>query len=486
MRSTLQSEVGQPISEDAQTTFNGESIETIAEDLNSFWILVCAFLVFFMQAGFTLLESGAVRAKNTKNILLKNVIDACIAAVAWWSVGYAFAFGSGCRGNAFIGSSQFFSSGVSTDESNSYFSSWVFNYAFSATASTIVSGAVSERTQFRSYVLYTLALTAFVYPIVAHWVWSPSGWLSSGSLRCNIKPLFSSTNGLLDFAGSGVVHMVGGGAALIGAKVVGPRIGRFAGGHVVHFEHSNMTQVVLGTLILWFGWYGFNSGSTGCVVGPGCMVLAGRAAMNTTLSIAAGGLTCLAATILIGAPGDVMPLLNGILAGAVSITAPCALVEPYAAGVIGFVGAIIYMGSARLLLHLRIDDPLDASPVHFFCGAWGVFSSGLFARKDYVESAYGFVYGYGVFYGGPGKQLGIQVLGIVAIAAWTACLSGVVFISLKKFGWLRVHKESELQGLDLSESIGNGTIFRGILNRFNLRKGTDQDKDIDISIYNRN
>ena len=456
-RSTL---LGAPLSETALA---------LDDDLSALWLLICGFVVFLMQAGFALLESGTVRSKNTKNILLKNVIDACVGAVAWWAVGQAFAFawGNPCNANGFIGYYGFFSSDSSHEN---YFPLWIFNYAFCATASTIVSGAVAERTQFRSYMIYTTAMTSFIYPVVAHWVWSESGWLSARRKPCEsayapYSPLFSGTNGMIDFAGSGVVHMVGGMAALVGAIMVGPRIGRFANGHVVCFQHSNIAQVVLGTLILWFGWYAFNSGSTGCVLGEGCMDIAGRAAANTTLSIAAGGLMCLTITIVLGSPGDVSNLLNGILSGAVSITASCAFVEPYAAFVIGVVGASVYMGASKLLLRLGIDDPLDASSVHYFSGVWGVIATGLFAREQYVEEVYGYANGYGVMYGGPGKQFGIQLLGVVVISAWTAGLALVLFFCLRRLGWLRVSKEAELEGLDLAESIGKGRLFGGLAGR---------------------
>jgi Amt family ammonium transporter len=446
-----------------------ESATELANDLSALWLLICAFLVFFMQPGFALLESGTVRSKNTKNILLKNVIDACVGAVSWWAVGQAFAFawGNPCNANGFIGYSGFFSSDASHEN---YFPLWIFNYAFCATASTIMSGAVAERTQFRSYMVYTTAMTSFIYPVVAHWVWSRSGWLSARRTACEPvdaphDPLFSSTNGMIDFAGSGVVHMVGGMAALIGAITVGPRIGRFSNGHVVMFQHSNITQVVLGTLILWFGWYAFNAGSTGCVLGEGCMDIAGRAATNTTLSIAAGGLMCLTITIVVGSPGDVSNLLNGILSGAVSITASCAFVEPYAAFVIGVVGACVYTGASKLLLRLRIDDPLDASAVHYFSGVWGVLAAGLFAREQYVEAVYGYADGYGVVYGGSGKQFGVQLLGVVVISAWTAGLTLVLFSCLRRVGWLRVSKQAELEGLDLSGSIGKGRLLGGFVGR---------------------
>ena len=282
-----------------------------------------------------------MRVKNVRNILLKNVIDACIAAVAWWAVGSAFAEGNtnGC-GNAIIGTTNFFAMNLGEEGPVGY-AKWLFGYAFSATSSTIVSGAVAERVQFRSYLIYTSCISAFIYPVIAHWVWSSTGWLSANRVQCNTyfpDPVFSGTNGLLDFAGSGVVHMVGGGAALIGAIFAGPRIGRFQNGFPVHFENANPSQMTLGVLILWLGWYGFNAGSTGCMYG--CMTTAALAAVNTTISAAAGGLSCLVGTILIGAPGDIGPLINGILAGAVSITASCAFVHPYAAFVIGAVGGI--------------------------------------------------------------------------------------------------------------------------------------------------
>ncbi|KAH7617269.1 putative Ammonium transporter 2 [Nannochloris sp. 'desiccata'] len=275
-------------------------------------------------------------------------------------------------------------------------------------------------------------------------------------------------HGLLDFAGSGVVHMVGGGAALVGAIIAGPRLGRFVNGHIVHFENTNASQMTLGTLILWLGWYGFNAGSTGCMYG--CMGTAAIAAANTTISAAAGGLACLLINIILGKPGDVGPLLNGILAGAVSITASCAFVEPYAAFIIGMVGAAVYQSASALLMRLQIDDPLDASPVHFFCGMWGVLASGFFAVESKVAATYGYAEGWGLFYGGGGgKQFGIQVLGMVAICAWCCSLAAVCFYGLKRFGCLRVTKEDELQGLDITGGIGSGQLL-GCLGRFGTVK----------------
>jgi len=477
----------------AAMDFSGEG--QLSQDLTALWLLLCAFMVFFMQAsflkstqcppctsyfffyskvnfpnslspyfrlqsGFALLEAGTVRAKNVRNILLKNAIDACIAAICWWAVGAAFANGTtdGC-GNAFIGHDNFFSSGISS-QGPTGFAVWIFGFAFSATASTIVSGAVAERVQFRAYMLYTVFITSFVYPVVAYWGFSSSGWLSAWRVSCGTAtplPTFSGTTGLLDFAGSGIVHMVGGGAALVGAIIAGPRLGRFVNGNVVHFENSNPTLMTLGVLILWLGWYGFNAGSTGCMYR--CMGTAAIAAANTTVSAAAGGLACLIISILLGKPGDIGPLLNGILAGAVSITASCAFVEPYAAFFIGTIGAGVYQSSSALLMRLQIDDPLDASPVHFFCGMWGVVASGFFATESKVFASYGHAEGWGVFYGGSGEQFGIQILGIVAISAWSCSLAAVCFYSLKRFGYLRVSKEDEMQGLDITGGIGSGQLM---------------------------
>ena len=467
-------------------------------DMTAVWLLICAFLVFFMQvrtylhhagilffrsfpassrhslthsrththhpppnqSGFALLEAGTVRTKNIRNILLKNVMDACAAAISWWAVGFAFAQGSsnGC-GNGFIGYQHFFGVNLGDDGSIGY-SSWLFGYAFCATAATIVSGAVAERIQFRSYIVYTFVITSFIYPVIVHWIWSSSGWLSGYRRSCDTlehEPYFSGTTGLLDFAGSGVVHMVGGVIAFMGAIITGPRIGRFNHGVPIHFEHSNPSQMALGVLILWLGWYGFNAGSTGCAYN--CMDTAALAAMNTTISTAAGGIFSLLINIIIGAPGDIGPLLNGILSGAVAITASCAFVEPYGAFCIGMIAAVVYKSASSLLLRFQIDDPVDAVPVHFFCGAWGVLASGFFAVESRVADNYGYAYGWGVFYGSGGKQLGIQLLGIVCITAWAGTLGAILFFSLKKIGWLRAPKDQELQGMDLSSSIGSGTIF---------------------------
>ena len=403
-----------------------------------FWLFFGGCLVFFMQAGFALLEAGSIRAKNVKNILIKNCLDACIGAILWWACGYSFAFGvEGDSPNKFIGGKDFFSA-LDKPDSTTYYAFWFFQWAFAATAATIVSGAVAERCALSGYAAYTFFLTAFVYPVVVHWTWSSEGWLTDG----DIGP------GFLDFAGSGVVHMTGGGAALVGAYFLGPRIGKFgADGKPVDIPGHSAVLQCLGTFILWFGWYGFNCCSTGAW---GDMALATKCAVTTTMAAAAGGISALACEVFMGKQADLPPILNGILAGLVSITAGCNVTEPWSAFVLGIIGGIVYTFSCKLLLALQIDDPLGAAPVHFFCGAWGVIGTGLFASKRYN----------GLLTGGStgGKQLGIQCLGVLAIAAWTCIVSGILFFTLKTLGYLRVDAETEEKGMD--ESKHGGTAYK--------------------------
>jgi ammonium transporter, Amt family len=438
-------------------------VSSIQLAFSGLWVLTCAFLVFFMQCGFALLEAGSVRAKNTRNILLKNVIDACAGALVWYAVGSAFAGVRICNGNPFIGTNYFFSSDNPQDKDPLYFIYWVFDWSFSATAATIVSGAVAERTQFRSYVLYTILMIGWVYPVVAHWVWSADGWLSAYRKDCSTgelaSPIFSNTVGLIDLAGSGVVHVTGGGAALVGAIILGPRIGRYTqDGHSCLMPPSSPAYQALGTLILWVGWYGFNSGSSGCFYGRDCILVTSNIATNTTLAAGAGGVTALLITIISGSPGDVTPLLNGILIGLVSITGSCSVVENYAAVIIGLIGSIVYIVGVKLLKRFRIDDPLEASVVHYLGGCWGLIAAGFFATESKVQLTYGRSEGWGVFYGGGGggNQLGIQFLGVLVISVWSGCFMSVVFYTLKLLNCLRVSREEEYAGLDLAHGLGSG------------------------------
>mmetsp|Transcript_28274 Transcript_28274/g.72706 ORF Transcript_28274/g.72706 Transcript_28274/m.72706 type:complete len:447 (+) Transcript_28274:359-1699(+) len=416
-----------------KTLYGAETdMEKMAANNTIFWLLFGAFLVFFMQCGFALLEAGSVRAKNTKNILLKNVLDACVGAILWYLVGYPLAYGK--DSGKFIGTTWDIISGCGD------YSAWMFQWAFAATAATIVSGAVAERCKFLGYLIYSTILTAFIYPVVAHWGWSGAGWLAA-------KPAGALPgNGFHDFAGSGIVHMCGGGASLMAAIAIGPRHGRFTPDGVADMPGHSTVLAALGTFILWFGWYGFNPVSTLSYEG---MYLASRVAVTTTLSAASGGVGTSIIHVLHKNQPDVGPALNGILAGLVSITAGCAVVEPYAAIIIGFIGAPVYYYASMLLKKLRIDDPLDASPVHFFSGMWGVFAVGLFATEDYLGGE-----SWGAFYGGGGGQLGNQVAGLIGIAAWSCGTSGILFFAMKYAGVLRVPIEDEVMGLDESHHGG--------------------------------
>lgn len=449
-----------------------------AKNNNTFWLLFGAYLVFFMQLGFALLEAGSVRAKNTKNILLKNVMDACLGAIIWWAVGYPFAFGAGGTDD-FIGSGDFFlynhrdweremiadytTPGIGNPGT---YGTWMFQWAFAATAATIVSGAVAERCRFSAYLTYTTILTGFIYPVVVHWGWSGDGWMSPWDYG-EEGPSDAKVGGndFIDFAGSGIVHMTGGGAALMGAIVLGPRMGRFdASGAPVDMPGHSTVLATMGTFILWFGWYAFNPCST---LLWGSMGLAAKVAVNTTLGAAGGGVVSFLLGRFFTGTLDIGPALNGILGGLVAITGPCATVDPWAALIIGFIGGAVYYGASKMLLMLKIDDPLDASPVHFFCGAWGVIATGLFSSKSGVEfaafsshEAEGAKH-YGAFMGGGGEQLGIQFVGLLAIASWSCGMSLIMFLALKYAGILRVPPEEESEGLDTSHHGGSAYDLEG-------------------------
>jgi len=412
---------------------------------DTLWLLLAAFLVFFMQAGFAMLEVGSVSSKNAKNILLKNLMDVSLGGIFYWALGWGFSYGGS---NPFIGGTEFFM--IGTEE----YRSWLFQFAFAATAATIVSGSVAERTQFRAYFIYSIFLTAFIYPVVVHWVWSTDGFLSA----FNSDSASRIGGGMMDFAGSGVVHMTGGTAALVGAIAVGARHGRFdkATGKPQPKPGHNPVLAALGGFILWFGWYGFNAGSTLIFTG-GAQFVAGKVAVTTTLAACGGGLTVLFIGRLATKSFDLSMALNGILAGLVSITAGCSVVDPWSSVLIGIIGGIVYFGFSRLLLRLKIDDPLDASPIHCFCGFWGVLSVGLFATPENVMNAYATdsLSNIGVFFGGDGTLFGVQLLGGIIIFCWTALLSSLVFFPLKKLRLLRVTAEVEDAGLDVHKHGGS-------------------------------
>lgn len=404
------------------------------------WLLFNGALVFFMQCGFGMLEAGAVRSMATQSIMLKNLFDVSLGGALWWLVGYAFTNG---QGSPFIGfspkpggGSLFATAGLMSEDALTTGSGleWAlcfFQFTFAAAAATIVSGAVAERAQLPAYLVFSSATTAFVYPVVAHWVWSTNGWLSVFSGGSALL------GGVIDYAGAGVVHLTGGVAALIGSKVIGPRVGRFdeSGRAVPMPGHSSVLQV-LGTFILWLGWYGFNAGSTLGMSGTKART-AGRIVLVTTLSGASGGCVSVVLERFLGRSKawEVSAMCNGILGGLVSITAGCATVHPWAALIMGSIGGSVARGASKALLQLKIDDPLDAFAVHGACGVWGVVAASLFSSPLYTKAVLGLSHG-GLFYGN-GNPLGAACVFIVAHLAWVGTLSTLIFVGLSRLGCLR-------------------------------------------------
>ena len=422
-----------------------------ANIIDSFWLMYSGLLVFFMQAGFAMLETGAVSSKNAKNILTKNLLDACIGALIWWCVGYGIAYDG--NDNAFIGtitaknSPSFFTWDYSNKENNTglIWALWFFQYVFAATASTIVSGAVAERTQLLAYVIYTSIITMFIYPVVVHWAWSSSGWISP------FNPDKAILGGVIDFAGSGVVHMTGGIAGLSGAYFVGPRINRFINNKPSLKKGHSVTLQILGTFILWLGWYGFNAGSTLGLSGINYTRDAARIMVTTTLSAASGGLTSFIIDKYLGTKvWNPIILSNGILTGLVSITSGCSVVQPWAAVIIGSLGSVIYICTSNLMLYkFNIDDPLDAFAIHGAGGIWGVLSASLFA-----DSKYSYTRGGGLFYGNV-DAFGAAIIFILSVIVWVGGLSVILFKTMRKMRILRITEYEEKQGLDISKHGGS-------------------------------
>lgn len=422
-------------------------------DLDTQWLMIGAILVFFMQTGFAMLEVGSVSVKNTKNILVKNIFDAAIGAVCWWFLGFGFAMGP--TSGHFIGNDGFFMKGELFEVDgvfNAYtYGLWLFQWAFAATAATIVSGAVAERVAFGAYIVYSIVLTCWVYPIVVHWGWNTSGWASAWNSDTDF--VFMGC-GVIDFAGSGVVHMTGGVAALFAAAFVGPRIGRFQDGVTKDLPQQSAVLQTLGTLILWFGWYGFNGASTLYIVGYSGV--AAKTMCTTTMAAATGSITVV--TLGKQFTGIIDPGLanNGILAGLVGVTAGCSTCEPEGAMIIGIVAGFVYYGASSMLKKMQIDDVVDAAPVHLFCGAWGVIAAGLFATEENYNAAY-----YsdrsadckGLLYGG-GAQFGANFVFVLAIIVWVSINSIMLFGGLKAMKMLRVSTEVEERGMDDSKHGG--------------------------------
>lgn len=421
---------------DTMETDHNESLDTI-------WMLLASLLVFFMHAGFSLLEAGCVRFKNTQNILAKNLIVVTSGFLCWYAVGYPLALGIVEDPNKFAGFTNFFMDGFWEDKT--VFRTWFFQGAFCATAGTIVSGSMAERTQLKGFAVYIIALTSIIYPIVAYWGWSGSGWLNYTNEAGESQ---ASTGGppYMDFAGSGLVHMVGGVGALCGAIIVGPRYGRFdeETPEKESFEAHNIPFCVLGTFFLWFGWYGFNPGSTLSMHDKDTAMLAGMVAVNTTLAPCVAGLVVFIIRALLPPKRlDVGGFCNGILAGLVSITAGCGAVKSWESVIIGLIGGLLYQGTSMLMVKLKVDDVVDAVGVHGTCGLWGIVALGFFGNPDEGMG------GNGVFYGG--NQLGTQLIGGLVIILWTASLTTAILFPLKKAGVLRLDDDFQKAGADVME-----------------------------------
>jgi Amt family ammonium transporter len=414
------------------------SAETVlaqaAEDvrgLNTLWMLMAAFLVFWMQAGFALLEAGLTRAKNTTNIFFKNLIDFVFATLAFWAFGYAFMYGASAAG--WIGTSGFLVDASLEDVAGvPVLAFWFFQLVFAGTAATIVSGAMAERTKFSAYLIYSFFISGIIYPISGHWIWG-GGWLSTLPFGAGFK----------DFAGSTVVHSVGGWLALIGTLALGPRLGRFAkDGKPIAIPGHSISLAFLGVFILWLGWFGFNPGSQLAIDGANADAVA-LVAANTNLAAAAGALVAmLVSWRFVAKKPDLGTALNGALAGLVAITAPCAFVTPAASVVIGAVGGVLVVYGVIWLEKMKIDDPVSAVPVHLINGAWGTLAIGIFATENGVGS---------LLTGDPG-QLVAQLIGVAVTGVWCLATGYVLFFVLLK-GWfgLRVSQEEEIKGLDIEE-----------------------------------
>ncbi len=441
----------------ASVTALEESIATTNGGLDVFYLLFAGAMVFFMQAGFAMLCAGSIRAKNVKNIMLKNILDACGGAVGFWTIGYAFAYGGADSSvKSFIGNADFVLANIHDGGS---LIGWFFQFAFAATAATIVAGTVAERCKFEAYIAYSLMLTGFVYPVVVHAIWSSSGFLSAFT---DDKFLGS---GMIDFAGSGVVHMTGGITALYAAKILGPRIGRFydADGNElpepVSFPPHSVALQVLGTFILWVGWYGFNPGSTLGISALGYADVAALCAVTTTLAAAAGSVSAMFTDMIMTRAKtgetmyDITMCMNGALSGLVGITAGCSVCEPWAAFVIGIIAGWVYIGFSSLLVKMKIDDAVDAIPVHFGNGMWGCIATGLFASPGLVANAYG-TENFGAFYGQGGALLGVEICGILFIIGWVCVIMIPYFLALNAMGLFRVDALEEEVGLDISHHKG--------------------------------
>ena len=397
-------------------------LETVSNEVFGVWFLIGAALVFFMQCGFAMVETGFTRAKNAGNIIMKNLMDFCIGTPMFLLLGFSLMLGQDYVAGI-IGVPNL---GIFTDYQNFDWSNFVFNLVFCATAATIVSGAMAERTKFISYCIYSAVISAVIYPIEAGWIWNSQGWLAK--------------LGFHDFAGSCAIHMVGGITAFIGAMMVGPRIGKYVKNKKTGKKEAraipghSLTLGALGVFVLWFGWYGFN--------GAAAKSIDSLASIFVTTTCAPAVATCVTMifTWIKNGKPDVSMSLNGSLAGLVAVTAGCDVVDALGSCIIGAVAGILVVVAVEFIdIKLKVDDPVGAVAVHCVNGMWGTIAVGLFDTQN------------GLFYGGGAKQLGLQLLGVVSVAAWTAVTMTVVFTIIKKTIGLRVSREEEIKGLDATE-----------------------------------
>ena len=466
------------------------NVDALATAMNILWVLLAAFLVFFMQAGFALVETGFTRAKNVAHTMMMNMMVFCIGALGFWICGFAFEFGAvnhtyaataisagqsspewgfgpitlGAWGDilntglrfgdqwGIIGLSGFFLQGVELSMAG-LFAFFIFQMVFMDTAATIPTGSGAERMKFTGFILMGLWVSMFIYPLLGNWVWG-GGWLA------NLGRTLGLGNGAVDFAGSGVVHTTGGAIGLALAIVIGPRLGRFnQDGTANAIPGHNIPMGILGTIILFFGWFGFNPGSALGIQG-GLINLVALAAVNTLLAGAAGGMTAMLYMWLLGNAKKPDPSMsvNGVLAGLVAVTAPCAFIAPWAAVVIGLIAGVLVCIATIVLDKAQIDDPVGAVPVHMVNGLWGVISVGLFASGNPDTAAWNGIDKAvtGLFYGGGFGQLGAQLIEAGTIFIFAAGLSWLFFVVLNRFGLLRSEPRAEIVGLDIPEMGARG------------------------------
>jgi len=409
------------------------AVDALQKQTDIVWTIIAGALVFFMQAGFAMVESGFTRAKNAGNIMMKNLMDFCMGGLAFWAVGFGLMFGVS---NGFTGWSNFFTNfDNSTLDGQWGYTFWMFQVVFAATAATIVSGAMAERTKFSAYLIYSFVISLVIYPVFGHWAWG--NLLNSGNAETGA---WLAKRGFIDFAGSTVVHSVGGWAALAGALVVGPRLGKFGkDGRARVIPGHSLTLAALGVFILFLGWFGFNPGSTTAANG-----LQARVAVNTLLAGCLGAIGAMFVSWIKFKKPDIGMTLNGCLAGLVAITSPCATVTPVGAVIIGSLAGVVVVFSVLFFDRIRVDDPVGAISVHGVCGAFGTLSAALFHENLFRGQPYDL-----------GAQLLTQLIGIATAFAWTFTLCFIMFKILANTIGLRVTPEEEIEGLDLGEHGAN-------------------------------